>query len=227
MKKKIFIIFVVLLLCNFLTAKETATKKNLDLNNSFQGKVHKITKNAPLENKIFGIEINPVRFLFFNDYKTISGTISIFSIHRKSEIAFPVYLYIADKNTEISDNFCDVINIDCHYRYFTNQIQNGPYVSAFTRFTHLNGYARSNYFFYNRKIDKENKVGFGVGAGYRAFSRVGFYWGFSFNIGYYPITKSKRFAGVSEPVLYIREFMPYDDADIIFDVELLKFGWAF
>lgn len=58
-----------------------------------------------------------------------------------------------------------------------------------------------------------------MGLGYRKFSYRGLYWGASLNIGRYLLGKNDYFRG---------GIFDYDnDAEMIYDVELFKFGWAF
>ena len=68
-------------------------------------------------------------------------------------------------------------------------------------------------------MSSENKLGIGIGIGYRKFSYKGFYWGTSLNLGRYFLGENGK---------YIGEFLWYDnDSEIILNFELLKFGWAF
>jgi hypothetical protein len=186
---------------------------------TLQKKMYGESKNAPLTDKNFGIELNIFRLLLMDKAVSLSGSFSIFSVNRHAEIAFPVYFSNPDDPMDLSD-----LTVDCHYRYFLGNTQNGMYLSGFARFAHLDGYPGDNSLYHsegtaaeNRII--ENKIGAGVGIGYRKFSYKGLYWGASLNLGRYFFGKNDRFYGSS---------LSYDDDnEIIIDVEFLKFGWAF
>lgn len=214
MKKNILLFFMLTLLWNFLFAEGTVTDNFI--NNSFdlQKEPSQKQRKKPLENKTFGIEVNPFRLSIIGGFSTFSGTISLFSIDRKAEIAFPVYMYLDDAFINYKS-----VTVDCHYRYFVKKIQKGPYLSTFVRFAHLYDSGPEN------KKSSINKLGFGVGLGCRVFTKSGFYWGFSLSTGLYPFSKSNVFV-VPEDV-DIGLFDPKDDSNVIIDIELLKFGWAF
>lgn len=67
--------------------------------------------------------------------------------------------------------------------------------------------------------DSEMKVGVGVGIGYRIFTQRGYYWGASVSVGQYLLGKNNRF---------LSNYRSLDNDDkFIYDVEFLKFGFAF
>jgi len=193
-----------------------------------QKKLYKTLRNKPLQDKKYGIEINILRLLFYNSKNnifnhTFSGGFSLFDIDRHAEIAFPVY-YSNPRNIwddEYDEHNLRQFTLDCHYRRFLGNTQNGFYISGFIRYANLRGYEGEWYYWEddNPKKSTENKLGVGIGIGYRKFSYKGFYWGTSLNLGRYFIGENDKFQG---------EFGLYDnDSEMIYSFELLKFGWAF
>lgn len=184
-----------------------------------QKKMYKETKNIPLTNKNLGIEFNIVRLLLIEKAVSLSGGFSLFGVNRHAEIAFPIYYSSPEDPKDLKE-----LTIDCHYRYFLGNTQNGLYLSGFVRYAHLKGYLGDNdlHLFDDETVDEkssENKIGIGVGVGYRKFSYKGLYWGTSLSFGRYFIGKNNEFYG---------SFLSYDDDNkIIIDFEFLKFGWAF
>ncbi|MCK4956602.1 MAG: hypothetical protein KAS49_03130, partial [Candidatus Cloacimonetes bacterium] len=96
-------------------------------------------------------------------------------------------------------------------------------LSGFTRYAHLSGYAGDNFEFLTSDTPTtqttENKIGIGIGLGYRKFSYRGLYWGVSLNLGRYIIGENDKF--------HDGFFSMDNDSKMIFNMELLKFGWAF
>lgn len=164
------------------------------------------------KDKTIGFEFNFVR-LFFNDaFKSYSGTVSVFNVEKNSELAFPMY-YLKGKNPEDISEF----TIDCHFRHFLNGQKNGFYVSAFTRFANMEGTLNDNL----KVKGATNKLGFGLGIGFRKFTESGFYMGISLSYGKFFFGKNDIFNKVKPPLLLD------DDAPIIRDIEAFKIGWAF
>ncbi|MBC8527098.1 MAG: hypothetical protein H8D22_09655 [Candidatus Cloacimonetes bacterium] len=185
-------------------------------------------KSEPLADKKYGIEINIFRLLFYGSdmsllNHTFSGGFSLFNIDRHAEIAFPIF-YSNPKSNLYDDNNIRQFTLDCHYRRFLGNTQNGFYISGFIRYANLRGYLGSWIDYFddeeNEMIkDTENKIGIGIGIGFRKFSYKSFYWGTSLNLGRYFVGENDKFRG---------EFLWYDnDNEVIFNFELLKFGWAF
>ncbi|MDD2796985.1 MAG: hypothetical protein PHV20_00175 [Bacteroidales bacterium] len=204
--------------------EQISTTSKIDSIYSLQKKMYVESKTGPLADKKYGIEVNLFRLLMIDEVRSFSGSFSLFNVDRKAEIAFPIYYQNPKSETDLTE-----FTADCHYRYFLGKTQNGFYLSAFARFAHLNGtLGDNNYILYdgfgnpittNLKKDTENKIGIGFGLGYRIFSYRGLYWGTSMSIGRYIIGKNDRFMG---------SFLTLDDdSPLIYDVELLKFGWAF
>ena len=218
MKKKILIFIITILLCSILNANENnenVVEEKLDKIYNLQKKMYEETKQSPLDDKSVGIELNLFRLLMIDESRSMSGTVSLFAVDRKAEIAFPFYGLFPKDN-----EYYNTITLDCHYRFFLKNTQNGLYLSAFTRFAHLYGYKSNNYYYYEEGRDKAEatKLGFGFGVGYRIFSYRGFYWGTSLSFGRYVIGKNDVF----------NEYLIYDDdREMIIDFEFLKFGWAF
>jgi hypothetical protein len=184
-----------------------------------QKKMYRESKNEPLAGKNSGMEFNFIRFLTMEKSVSLSGGFSLFSPDRRAEIAFPLYFSDPDDPEDLKE-----WTVDCHYRFFLGNTQNGFYLSGFTRFAHLSGYLskENEDLFEDAPLTKkgtENKLGVGFGLGYRKFSYRGLYWGASFSVGRYIVGENERFYG---------KWLSYDDDEkIIYDFELLKFGWAF
>lgn len=194
------------------TSEDNSVELKIDEVFALQRKMYDELRKNPLENKKYGVELNLFRLLFFDENRTMSGTFSFFDIDRRIELALPFYFSFPKEK----ENY-DTITLDCHYRYFLGNTQNGAYLSGFARFANLNGY---KYHYYGYVEDKKNvsKFGIGVGVGYRVFSYKGLYWGTSLSFGRYIIGQNDVFE--------THDGYP-DDMKLIFDFEFLKFGWAF
>jgi hypothetical protein len=215
------ILLLIVMFCPVLLMAQNkdslSTSAKIDSIYNMQKKMYSESKNEPLSNKKYGVEINLFRLLSLGKATTFSGSFSLFDVNRKSEISFPVYY----QNPQSSDDLTE-FTLDCHYRYFLGNTQNGFYLSGFARYAFLHGTLGDDYMFSPETPGikgSESKLGIGFGLGYRIFSYKGLYWGVSASFGRYIIGKSNRFSG---------SFLSVDDdSEFIFDVELLKFGWAF
>lgn len=206
----LFSLLVLTITAAFAQDTDSKTSAKVDSIYALQKKMYSETKNAPLEGKRFGIEINPFRILLDDDASTFSGTFSLFDVDRDAELAFPFYYSNADGYSDINE-----VSIDAHYRYFLGNTQNGFYISAMARFSALEGYLNSS----ENIKDKENKVGIGFGIGYRYFSYKGFYWGTSISLGRYLIGENNKFRN---------DLLDVDaDPARFWDIEFFKFGYAF
>lgn len=213
--KKVLLLITLCLITFNLKAQDNA---KLDSILTLQKQMNAQISNSPLANKKFGVELNLFRFLTLDDAFTMSGTVSFFNWDRNAEIAFPMYLQIAnDLDYEVNS-----FTLDGHYRYFLGKSQNGFYLSGFARTAFLRGNTSSEWYddgTQSRDIKNAIKFGIGFGLGYRYFSYKGLYWGTSFSVGRYFIGKNDQFYG---------SFLDYDDdAEMIVDFEFLKFGWSF
>jgi len=233
--KKIFIpLFIITLITTPILAKtNNQNKENSNLNTNekidsiyvLQKKIYKTVKNQPLADKKYGIEFNIFRLLFFaSDMNflnhTLSGGFSLFNVDRKAEIAFPFFYSNPDfKWDEMDIDEKDLyrkFTIGCHYRRFLGNFQNGFYISGFTQYANLQ---TREYTDEDVKLSNtENKLGLGIGIGYRKFSYKGFYWGTGLSVGRYIIRDDDD---------YNDGGTLFDFSEIIFNFELLKFGWAF
>ena len=191
---------------------------------------YETVKDNPLADKKWGIEINLIRLLFIHigqdefNY-TFSGGVSLFNINRHVELAFPIFYYHI-KN-EVDNEYEESLRqftLDCHYRRFLGKTQKGFYISGFIRYANIRGTKENGWYngYEELNLSTENKIGIGFGFGYRIFSEMGLYWGVSLNIGIYLIGENYIFDEDPLPFVY-----PFDDSIIIFNCELLKFGWAF
>lgn len=224
MKEKKIIKFIALLFVTMLPVLLTAQVKDtvsssakIDSIYNLQKKMYTESKNTPLSGKNYGIEINPFRVLLLDKSTTFSGTFSLFDVNRNAEIAFPIYYQSPEESNDLTE-----FTLDCHFRYFLGNTQNGFYLSAFARYAILHGTLGDNYLFgskTNGTKGSENKLGIGFGLGYRIFSYKGLYWGTSVSFGRYLAGENDKFSG---------GFLSIDDdSEFIFDMEILKFGWAF
>ena len=201
---------------------QTSTDNKLDTILQYQKTMYKEQKNSPLENKSYGVEINPFRLLLMSKGFSLSGGFALFNVTRVAEINFPL-LYSKPEDDKSYREF----DAACHFRYFLGNTQNGFYLSAFTQYTLLTGYDRKDWittlFDTTTNLgprNTSNRWGLGFGLGFRKFSYKGLYWGSSLNFGRYLLKDNKRFYG---------EFLDLisNDVDYIIDFEFLKFGWAF
>jgi len=199
---------------------KNGNSKELNINN-------KTLKDNPLADKKWGIEINIIRLLFIHTGRdefnyTFSGGVSLFNINRHVELAFPIF-YSHTKN-EVDDEYIESLQqftLDCHYRKFLGKAQKGLFISGFIKYANIRGTKEDDWYNYeDPKHSIENKIGIGFGIGYRIFSEMGLYWGISINIGRYIIGENDIFDE--------DEFFLFDnDIAMIYNFELLKFGWAF
>lgn len=191
-----------------------------------QDRIYSKLENDPLQGRKYGVELNLFRLLTIrDDYQSISGTVSYFSKAQKAEIAVP-FFYSSDQP---SDNYSGsrgrftLFTLDVHYRYFLGDKVDGFYISGFGRFARLHGQTGDDLNWYydssqTRPYATENKIGVGVGIGYRIFSKNGIYWGTSLSAGRYIVGKNDKF--------YHGEIADEDSRTII-DFEFLKYGYAF
>lgn len=165
-----------------------------------------------------GIEINPFRLLISdsNSY-SFSGTLSHFNNSDGVEIAIPFY-YLNEKfNSDRIDNETR-FNLDLHYRkYMFNQKTDGLYLGGFGRYTYLDGKAANS-----SRYVTVNKVGLGLEIGFKLKSTtLPLYWGASVSAGGYLGNSNDK---LRRGVMFDAGF---DDRKLIFDIELLKVGYAF
>lgn len=182
----------------------------------------------PLANKVAGIELNIARLLVSSgqDYLTVSGTFSLFSVSRSAELAFPIFYQHGTKRTTESfyNNSYEVpltlLNLDATYRRFLGRHQDGFYFSVGTRYTYIKGIEGTDFLFFSSNSSgpevTTRKVGAYFGIGYRYFTQSGFYWGTSLIYGRY-------FSGDQQDI----QEVTFDDSKTIIDIELLKFGFVF
>lgn len=101
---------------------------------------------------------------------------SLFGVNRNAEIAFPFYIAQSDDDDRFE---LDIFTLDVHYRNFLGDKQKGFDISAFARYAHLSGTLGDEVFVFDapdtNETGSENKLGVGVGIGYRIFSTRGWY----------------------------------------------------
>lgn len=188
----------------------------------------------PLGDRRYGVEFNFFRLLTLGQsQESLSGTFSLFNTDNNTEIAFP-FMYSRGEHDEIYHYYSSPygyisgydkpnkdltsFTVDAHYRKYLGHRLDGFYISGFGRMAHLNGLKDEDSQF---SEGSETKFGVGVGIGYRIISDDGFYWGASLSMGRYLVGDSEVFHDSENLSADI------DDSEIIFDVELLKFGYAF
>ena len=178
--------------------------------------LEEVTYIDPLEGKKYGIEFNPAGFLLSttsDEGFTITGSLSLFSISKTAEIAFPIYYKVGEKDFKL-------FHLDSHYRLFTGKHRNGFYLSSGIRFTQLRGREGYSFLWGNSNVSNEitsvTKVGLIFGIGYRIFGRNGWYWGTSLFAGRYFTDTEYSIVGAGNV-----------DSNAIMDMELLKIGKTF
>lgn len=184
--------------------------------------------DQPLGERTQGLEFNFFRLLAWNGFdQTLSGTYSRFNVSDNTEFAFPWMISRGKLESlsfdDSSSGSLKTITVDAHYRKFLGHRLDGFYLSAFSRLAYLNGPRDTSF---NTDVittdeGSEFKIGAGVGIGYRIFSSNGIYWGTSLSVGRYIFGDSNVFVD-SESIS-----ADIDDSELIFDIELLKFGYAF
>jgi hypothetical protein len=183
-------------------------------------------ENNPLKGKKYGVEFNFFRALSYglssdSGYQnSLSGAFSIFDVDNKVEYAFPVF-YLDMKDNFDNSTF-SVLTLDMQYRKFLGETLNGFFISGLLRAAKLDGTLGRSLFFSSSPAPtvtgSEFKFGAGIGIGYRVFSESGWYWGTSLSAGRYFVGESNKFYS-GDPF--------YDDGEIFFDFDLLKFGYSF
>jgi hypothetical protein len=197
-------------------------KKALDQQETIYNEV--VRYKEPLENKKYGIELNPAYFLVSSSrsYLVLSGGLSFFSVDRNAEIACPIF-YQSGSDKQSGGHEVTLWNQDIIYRRFLGQHQDGFYLAGGMRYTHIRGELENGISIFGisfgsspSTIITTDKVGAMFGIGYRYFSSSGFYWGTSIVYGAYFSADERD----------IKEVFP-DDTKTIIDFEILKFGVAF
>jgi len=168
----------------------------------------------PLHGKRFGVEFNPVSFLFStasDEGFLLSGSISSFTASDKAEVAFPFYIVHG------SDRYKQY-TVGSHYRYFLGKHRKGLYISSGIRLTHIEGEKRSYWYSYETDdgLVSDDKIGLTFGIGYRKYGYNGWYWGMSLFGGRYLESKDLGLSGAW-----------LSDGKLILDMELLKIGKMF
>ena len=214
--------FSVVLADEKIEIKDLSTEAKIDSIFKMQQQVLKEQNTNPLENKKYGFEFNIFRFLAFKELRSFSGSISLFDVNRHGEITFPFYF-----GKESGDYSMSELNLDIHYRYFLGNNQKGFYLSTFARYCYLDYYTDGDYCYdengysYYAPVNKQsNRIGFGVGLGYRIFSKNGLYWGVGLAFGRYLGNEIDAYHS-------IMTYMGGSTSPLIIDLELLKFGYAF
>tara|TARA_B100001750_G_C15408003_1_gene546267 strand:+ start:541 stop:1143 length:603 start_codon:yes stop_codon:yes gene_type:complete len=159
----------------------------------------------PLENKKLGIEINPLWTMFYDDGPSISGSISLFNLDKKAEIAIPFTYTTQKKYNNLIPKDVSFI-LDIQYRYFLGKYRKGLYIMTGARVASFKEVDYENSNLWDRM--SYNKQGISFGIGYRIFGQSGWYWGCSLYLGKYYFGSERN-------------------SDSFLRIELLKFGKTF
>jgi hypothetical protein len=209
-------------------SRKTTPKKNtiippLNLSDVIAESDTAIQLKDPLENKNYGIEINPLWLLAgipFSSYLVIDGGLSLFNLDRKAEITFQID-YRSDKESPSKLSYLDLI-----YRRFVGEYQGGFYVSGGIRYMYI--HEKKNKESYSReermlippdiflKYYSDRNVGVMIGFGFRHFFHSGFYYGFGIELGKYIFCGDTH---LEEP--------GFDAYGVILDIDLIRIGFAF
>lgn len=209
-------------------SSEMSDSQKLDSLLAGQKKIIENVADEPLAGKTIGVEVNPFRLITLgtSNSTSLSGSVSLFNVVRSAEIQIPLYyMSSSDKDEDLYKDAFSLFTADVHYRQFLGRTQNGFFLSGFGRLARLEGYEGKLFddLWGDSTVTNERssllKIGAGVGLGYRIFSHRGLYWGSSISLGRYFNGGKNRFRGGFGSL--------YDDGEIIFDIELFKFGWAF
>lgn len=216
MRKLVFLQLIGFVLIGNLLAQQDA-KLDTVLHNQ-----HKMLKNQalilnqtawkdPLAGKHLGIEFNPALLLvgLGNEELYLSGGFSLFNLAPQAEIAFPVYY------RKYNHDGSSLLTADVQYRLFFSK-KRGFYASGGLRYARLHGEKDWWENGQDSRMVTIDKFGAFFGIGYRYFSEIGIYWGTSVIMGTYLSDDTDKIDGI------------YMDAGkFLFDIELLKIGFAF
>jgi len=180
----------------------------------------------PLQHKKYGVETSVIGLLtIFQPTGYLTADFSCFNLDRTAEIVLPISCSWDNKGGGKHDY--SIIS-GLQYRKFLglfNEIQTGFYVSGLYTLAKVQAsYNDSTFSSQNNLIITEKKyagvlTGFGFGCGYRYFSPKGWYWGTQLSIS--------RYLGKHDKIVYSSPFGTAFGGDVMFDFELLKFGWTF
>jgi len=172
-----------------------------------------------LADKKYGIGIDPIRSVVYIGYELqLKGAISLFSIDRHAEIAFPVQ-YVSG---EAENRPYKVFYAEAAYRRFFAEQQKGFYYSGGVRFAYIQGELLDNTAEPGSPEEhtgtnfEQNKAGIYAGIGYRRFYKNGFYFGSNIIFGTY--------FGPKAPFIQTTEDMALN---FILGGELFQIGYAF
>ena len=216
MAKILYVILIGLIIVGSVQAQQDAKidtvlqNQNKMMQNQEQI-LYNVTWVDPLEGRHFGVEFNPALLLvgLGNEELYLSGGFSLFNLAPQAEIAFPVYYRRYDHDGS------SLLTADAHYSLFFSK-KRGFYASGGLRYARL--YGEQDWWDDGRdsRMVTVDKFGAFFGIGYRYFSEIGIYWGTSLIMGTYLTDDTDKIDGI---------FM--DAGKFLFDVELLKIGYAF
>lgn len=211
--------------------KLDALDQKVDAVQDTSNKIYSKVENNPLGNKHYGVEFNLFRLLLVEDGEyQLSGGFSYFDTQNSREYAFPVFISSVKSDSEQYPSTYKFSTVDFHYRQYLGDTLTGFYLSGFARAAQIKAlvgydYAPSVFSIAGScsdcgpsYYDSEYKLGIGVGLGYRIISKNGLYWGCGLILGKYVVGENDKFRegdGINE------------DAELIVDAELLKFGYSF
>lgn len=229
MNRFILAIFLILFSYPVFAQEEQQTDAKLDSILIKQDKLldkqdkifEEVKYDDPLQNRHVGVEFNPALFLIgtANESWILSGGFSLFNAAPHAEIAFPVWYH----NEYGKDETYTVLTADAIYRYFFSKYRRGFYISAGVRYAYLEGENNNYHYDYmtgnswdTAETNSTHKFGVHFGIGIRLFAHNGLFWGASLITGTYFSDDTGKFDNI------------YMDAGkFLFDLEFLKFGYAF
>jgi len=244
MKKSISLVLFFLIAC-MIHAEDSKIDTLLDISKKTGKQVNELYeqyRNDPLAGKTWGAEFNLVRLIGQTDKSsTFSGGFSYFG-KPMMEVYFPYYYYshkfsLEGNGGEKHRGYDQMFYADARIRMFTGNTSNGFFMSGLVRYASVyNTYYLKgiddywifddNQYFSGMENHRENKLGVGFGIGWRSFSYKGFYWAFSMSVGRYFVgDKNILHDGHPTSMLFIEEVT--NDGDMFYDLEFLKFGYAF
>jgi len=220
----LFLMFVIQLSAQENSTTDTKLDSILHKQDKMLDKQDKIFEEVkyddPLATRHAGVEFNPALFLagIGNESLILSGGFSLFNAAPNAELAFPVWYH-----SEMSGDTYKVLTVDAVYRYYFGKYRRGFYISGGLRYAYLEGENTSTFWdekdgFYRDYADVNSAHKFGVhfGIGVRLFARNGLYWGAGIITGTYFSDESDK---LPDGMI--------DAGKFLFDIELLKFGYAF
>ncbi|MDP8321656.1 MAG: hypothetical protein RAO94_04825 [Candidatus Stygibacter australis] len=228
--KRLMCFSILILFLSILNAQDAKIDSLLKISKETEKQINELYnqyRNDPLADKTWGVEFNLIRFIACNDETTtLSGGFSYFG-KPMMEIYFPWYYYKHHNedyyfydDDDIETGIDKLFYADARIRLFTGNTSNGFFMSGLTRFALLE--SRN---IWDNLHHSTTKWGIGFGIGWRSFSYRGFNWGFSLSMGRYFTGEEGILNQGTTSMFFLEEAT--NDSEIFYDLEFLKFGFAF